>query len=350
MSAVAAIIAVLPASLFLAALVVLDSYKLVSLRSLLRALGFGAAAAGATVLLHGWLLGVLPLPVQTFSRFVAPVTEESIKALALLLVLRRGRAGFLVDAAILGCAVGTGFALVENVEYLFALPDRTLALWFVRGFGTAILHGLTTALVAITTKAFADRGVTPALALVPGWVTAVVLHMTFNNALVAPFLAALVLVTALPIAVMVVFTWSERTTRQWMGAGLDVDVELLKLVTSDEFGQSRLGEYLTRLQARFPGPVVADMFCLLRLQLELSIRARGMLMAREAGLDLPADDELRDHLAELAYLERSIGRTGLLALRPLQGVGQRDRWHRFLLQQAGNRRARRPGGQRATSR
>jgi hypothetical protein len=51
------------------------------------------------------------------------------------------------------------------------------------------------------------------------------------------------------------------------------------------------------------------------------------------------DDDLHASLAELAYLRRSIGPTGLLALKPLQVTSHRDDWHRFMLSQA-NVRAR----------
>ena len=119
-----------------------------------------------------------------------------------------------------------------------------------------------------------------------------------------------------------------------MSAGLDLDVELLRLVLSDDFGQTRLGAYLHELRSRFPGPVVADMFCLMRLELELGIRAKGMLMAREAGLDVPIDDDLRAGLAEVRYLEKAIGPTGLAALIPLQVSSDRDAWHKFLLREA----------------
>ncbi len=77
------------------------------------------------------------------------------------------------------------------------------------------------------------------------------------------------------------------------------------------------------------------MFCLLQLDLELSIRAKGMLMAREAGLEMPVDDAIRARLDERAYLHKTIGPTGLLALRPLQVTSDRDDWHRYLLEEAG---------------
>lgn len=331
-----AAIALLPVSTFLLTLVLVDSFKLVSTPTLARALVAGALAALAATWLHTWLFGITGLRIETFSRYVAPVTEETLKALFIVYALRRRQIGFLVDAAIIGFAIGAGFAMVENVEYLRALTSRNIWLWVVRGFGTAVLHATTTAIIAITAKALADRSPERGLStLAPGWVAAVVLHSAFNHTTVSPLLSAVLMMLVLPPIVLAVFQRSEAVTREWVGAGLDLDVELLQLVKSSHFGTTRLGRYLDELKSRFAGPVVADMFCLLQLDLELSIRARGMLMAREEGLDLPADDTLRAQLAERAYLEKSIGPTGLLALRPLQVTSGRDEWHQFLLRQSG---------------
>ena len=62
---------------------------------------------------------------------------------------------------------------------------------------------------------------------------------------------------------------------EWVVAGLDSDVELLQLVASDAFGFTRFGQYLRRLREQFAPAVVMDMFCLLRLQLELSVQGQG---------------------------------------------------------------------------
>mgnify|MGYP000417393272 CR=1 FL=1 len=48
-----------------------------------------------------------------------------------------------------GFAVGAGFAVFENLFYLMQAEHRSLLVWFVRGFGTAIMHGGTTATVVI---------------------------------------------------------------------------------------------------------------------------------------------------------------------------------------------------------
>lgn len=334
----AVIVALLPVLAFLLILRIGDSFKLVSRRALVRALGSGAAAALVALALHTWLFDRTGLDTRTFARNIAPFTEETLKALCVLYPLRRRQIGFLVDAAIIGFAVGAGFAVVENIDYLHRLTDQRIWVWVARGFGTAIMHAAATAIVAMAAKSLSDQYPTRrALAILPGWAVAIGLHATFNRALVSPLLAAAFLLFVVPLVVIWVFEHSERKTSEWVGHGMDLDVEILALTRSSHFGSTRLGRYLAELTARFPGPVVADMFCLLQIELELGIRAKGMLMAREAGLAVPVDDELRARLAERAYLHRAIGPTGLLALGPLQVTTHRDDWHRYLLEQAGGR-------------
>ena len=48
-----------------------------------------------------------------------------------------------------GFAVGTGFAFVENLYYLYTFPEANIGTWIVRGFGTAMMHGGTTAVFAM---------------------------------------------------------------------------------------------------------------------------------------------------------------------------------------------------------
>jgi RsiW-degrading membrane proteinase PrsW (M82 family) len=332
----AVVVAVLPVTAFLLMLLLFDSFKLVPRVVLIRALALGGGAALVTLVLHAWLTQLTGLDARSFARLVAPVTEETLKALCLLYPLRRGQLGFLVDGAIVGFGVGTGFALVENIEYLQRLADTRIWVWVARGFGAALVHASAAAIMAVLGKALLDRY--PArgtLVLLPGWALAVALHATYNRALVSPVLAAAVLVLVVPLVVLAVFDRSERLTREWIGDGLDLDVELLALIRSAHFGTTRLGRYLATLTARFPGPVVADMFCLLQVELELGIRAKGMLMAREAGLEVAIDEDVRAALAEREYLQRAIGPTGMLALRPLQVTSRRDDWHRYLLHHAG---------------
>lgn len=333
-------VALLPVLLFLGLLVLLDSFKLVSLRLVLGALLAGALAALIGAQLNGWLSDAVSRSPGVVARYVAPPVEEALKALWVVALLRRGRIGFLVDAAILGFAVGAGFALVENVEYLRALGAQGLGLWLVRGLGTAILHGATSAIFAILAKGLVERDPERLLAaLLPGYLVAVVIHSAYNHHLLPPVLSAGVLLLGLPLLVIFVFEHSERLTRTWLGVGLDSDLELVESITSGRALETRVGDYLRSLKQHFPGETVADMLCLLRIQAELSIRAKGLLLAREAGLEPPVGDDVRERLTELRYLERTIGRTGLLAMKPLERRDARALWQVFLLEDA-----RRAGG------
>src|SRR5882672_4912705 len=172
-----ALVGLLPVLCFLAVLLYLDSYKLVNLRTVIAVVGCGIIAAGAAYLVNGLLLFNIAIDVTSFSRYVAPITEELLKAAVIVALIRAHRIGFLVDAAIFGFAVGTGFAMTVNLHYLQLYPDAQMGTWNVRGFGTAIMHGGATAIFAVMGLAILERAGRARLeAFLPGLVFAVLLH------------------------------------------------------------------------------------------------------------------------------------------------------------------------------
>ena len=74
-----------------------------------------------------------------------------------IFLFRTNRIGFLVDSAILGFAVGAGFGVVENFYYLYMASDAHIAVWVVRGFGTAIMHGGVMALFGVLAQTLTER-------------------------------------------------------------------------------------------------------------------------------------------------------------------------------------------------
>ena len=327
------LVSLAPVLLFLVALFTLDSFRLIALRRVLRLLVAGAAVAAACLVIAVLVLRRDLVEVTFYSRYLAPVIEELGKALPVLIAIRRKRVGFMVDAAIVGFATGAGFAATENIYFLVRLDNPNLLLWFVRGVGTAVMHGSTTAIVGIVSQAMVtllrhER----MMAFAPGLAVAVVAHSAFNHLTLSPLVSAAVVIVAFSALVAVVFDRSEKLLRQWLEVGLGTDMELLEMLRSGELRATRIGTYLRSLTDRFPGEVLADMFCYLLVMVELSIKAKVALLARETGLDLPADPEIRDRLTELRFLERSIGTTGRLALAPFLHVSSRDLWQLSLLE------------------
>jgi RsiW-degrading membrane proteinase PrsW (M82 family) len=326
------LIGLLPVLAFVVALVLLDSYKLVRPRRVVRMLVAGGIAALISLAIHWTLTEAAGLSRDHLSRYVAPVVEELLKAIPVILAINRRRVGFLVDSAIVGFAVGAGFAAVENIQYLLALGDLDVVLWLVRGFGTALMHGSVTATMAVLSKVVVDRhGTVRPPVFLPGLAVAIVLHSAFNHFFISPNLTAVLMLTLLPAIFVGLFYFSELRTRDWLGVGFDSDQELLHLIHSGQVSSSRIGAYLEELTGRFPPTVVADILCLLRLRLELSIQAKGILLMRQSGFPVEPDPEVEEKFAELRYLEHSIGPTGLLALAPFFHFSDRDLWQHHML-------------------
>ncbi len=325
------VLAFLPVLLFLAGLVVMDSFKLAPPSAIARALAWGVAAALLCGLLYGRLAPVLPLSPASYSRFAAPIIEETAKAAFVVYLLRRRRIGFPVDAAQMGFAIGTGFAVVENYQYLIVLADASPALWVVRGLGTAMLHGAATAVFAMLAQAANSRREGRRAAFLLAGLLPIAIHAGFNSLPASPLAKTIVLLIALPLVVQWAFHRSERATREWFGEGLDIDLILHDTFASQALEYTRFGEYLKELRAHFPGHVVADMLCLLRVELELSIQAKGMMIARQAGAAMAPHPDARSAVDEIQHLRSAIGRTGLLALAPVNVSSYQDDWHRYLL-------------------
>jgi RsiW-degrading membrane proteinase PrsW (M82 family) len=327
-----ALLGLLPVCAFLAVLLWLDSYKLVSVRLVTAVIGSGCVAALLCYGLNSQGLRWLPLDFLSYTRYVAPFIEEACKALIVILLIRRNRIGFLVDAAILGFAVGAGFAILENLFYLQLLPDTRLGTWIVRGFGTAMMHGGATAIFAIVSHRLAGQKPTAGwLIYVPGFLIASFTHSVFNHFFFEPILNTLVVLVALPALLALVFQSSERSVASWLGSGFDSDTELLQLINSGEFSASKTGLYLHSLKEKFEGPVVADILCYLRLHVELSIRAKGLLMMRESGFMNKTGEETRAKLEEMRYLDQSIGTTGKMAIKPFIRMSREELWQFYML-------------------
>jgi RsiW-degrading membrane proteinase PrsW (M82 family) len=325
-------ISVFPVVVFLIALVFLDSYKLVSFRTVVMALLCGLGIAFVAWLINDSLIRALAWDDVHYKRYLGPLVEEALKASFIVYAIRAKRVGFMVDAAIVGFAVGAGFAIVENFYYAAECVGISLITCVLRGFGTAVMHGGATALVGIVAQSLSDRFVSvgPKVFL-PAIAIAYVIHSLFNHLVVAPELSVIGIVIIIPLVIVLAFRHSERNLRSWLGVGFDTDADMLDIITRGGISRTGIGRYLESFRETLPPTAVADMLCLLRLHAELSIQAKGVLLMREAGFETEPDPEIREKLVELEFLEKSVGKTGMRALAPFLHWRTRDLWQLHML-------------------
>jgi RsiW-degrading membrane proteinase PrsW (M82 family) len=330
--AIRILLGLLPVFVFLAVLILIDSFKLVRFRATVQAIVVGCAVAVICYLINATLAEALTITSGSYSRYIAPLVEELLKSVLLVFLVRTRRIGFMVDAAIFGFAVGAGFAFIENIYYLQALSHEPITTWVVRGFGTAVMHGATTAIFGILGRVLADRWGDRNLAtFLPGLAAAAVLHSTFNHFILPPVISTALVLVVFPTIVIIIFNRSERATQRWLGSGLDSELELLHLITSGRISESPVGMFLDNLRHRFPDDVVVDILCYMRLHLELALQAKGVLLLRQANLDYSIDPELKSQFDELRFLEGRIGLTGKLAIAPFLRTSSRDLWQIYML-------------------
>jgi len=320
-------LSILPVILFLLALELIDTYKLLALRRVLRSVAVGC---GVAIVCYGLNTAIYKLGMVSpalWARSGAPVIEEMAKALYVAWLLRSNRVGFMVDTAISGFAVGAGFAVLENLTYIPDLSAASLVTSAVRGLGTAMMHGGTTAIFGTIAANLTEiRNSRSPFVYLPGLTIGVIIHVLYNQPLLRPIASAVVILLTLPAGMAFIFWRSEAALEKWLGTKLDKDIDLLQMITSGTFSSSRAGSYLRSLESIFAPEVLGDMLCYVQLSLELSARAKGDLLRREMGFPVVPDPELPGQLRELTWLESRIGRAGKLALSPLIGQSRRDLW------------------------
>ncbi len=326
---------VLPVLAFLGALQFLDSFKLVRLNVILKMIVAGVAAALISYFINGTLINLLGLEFLTFARYVSPIVEELLKASILVYLIKTNRVGFLVDGAILGFAIGAGFAMAENFYYMAVGNSVNIGVWIVRGFGTAIMHGGVTAIFAIITLALIEkRQSSSANSYLPGLLLAIMIHSFFNHFFLTPIYSAIAVFALLPLLMYFVFEKSTASLHEWLELDFDADADLILQLNSGDFEETHVGRYLEELRQRFDGMIIVDMLCYLRLYTELSMRAKGAMMMRRHGMEMPHDETVEPKFEEMRYLEKNIGRTGLLAIQPFLEINPRDLWHLNALEES----------------
>ena len=317
-------VALSPAIVLLVLFERLDAFRLVITGSVRAYLGSGAALAALSYVSNGHVMDGLPIGFTDYTRYIAPLIEEPMKAAIVVALFALGRIGFKLDAAIAGFAIGAGFSIYENAYLVSVFPDASLGVWLVRGFGTAIMHGGATALFAVITHEFAEHRAHREGRLshlypwvfLPGLAVAVAVHSAFNHLPGNPMLAMLGALVLIPLTLLSVFAKGGATAHAWLEHDHEAHAEMLAAIRAGRFAETDDGRAIAAMATRFPPRIAADVGAWIELQLTLVLRAEEVLLAHERGERLEVGDAERAQFHRLDELGRELGRTVRHALQP----------------------------------
>ena len=323
-----------------------DAFKLVSLTDILLLLAAGAALAVGSYYANGGVMDEFPIGFSDYTRNIAPFIEESIKAALIILLFAFNRIGYLIDAAIAGFAIGSGFALAENAFFLHQFTGADMGVWMVRGFGTAIMHGGSTAIMSVLSlvlyaprlRVSAERFHFNPLLFLPGLIAAIAIHAAFNHFQDNATEAMAVVLLGVPLSLFAIFSMGETYAHRWLAHDREAHTRLLEDMRSGEFDKSEHGKALRALAARLDEAAAKDLVDYIRTNVELVVKADNTLLALEDHERVALGETVRTQLHHLHDLEKRLGRSLSMAVRQHLSFSRDDLWKLHELERDATRR------------
>lgn len=197
-------VSLLPVLAFLVILDRFDDHNLIRYYHIIPTIVMGGVLALVAYFINNNALYEFGFEYRTYTRFGAPLIEECLKGGFIIYLFATSRIGYSTDAAIRGFAIGAGFAVVENLFYLSQSPDLHLAVWIIRGFGTAVMHGGVTAIFGVMAAQLTEENHkhNPVL-FTPGLIVAATVHSIYNHFPGNPVLSAF----GSTLAIAVILAW-----------------------------------------------------------------------------------------------------------------------------------------------
>lgn len=328
------LVSLLPIIVYLFIVRSTDTFSLVTWKRI-----FCCLAWGAVVCLFVFAMSY----AIDFSDVSTPLVEELLKGLPLLLLVFRNRIAFLIEAVVMGVAVGCGFAFAENSLYLFFNDGISFADATVRGVATSIMHlGCTSINVSLAmllqhlltgnnaeNKPRGGR----LMALFPAFIALVVsggIHVAYNLLIVSAYIQILLLIIVFLCFFYFMGVIDEKIITRWLDSSLNEDITLLAAFRAGHIANTATGRYLKTIQERVSPETFFDIFMMLSLYWDLSIQAKSVLMLRESGLNIPLTPEQRkateEKLSEFLTLKKSIGIAAFALLAPVMKIRSFDAW------------------------
>ncbi|MBM3153503.1 MAG: PrsW family intramembrane metalloprotease [Chloroflexi bacterium] len=298
----------------------LDLYKTGAFRFVLLSFFTGSVAYFLAAQINP--LSLKWLDYTSMVRYLAPVVEEILKSLILLYLVRRSDFTCFIDGAIYGFAAGIGFAIFENIEYIFGSPGAALPTAASRVVSTNLMHAAATASIGIVLGQTRFRRFTGrAILSVTGVLISIILHMGFNNMVTrttSGWLLLYAVVVGGGAAGFVAFAIKRglKQEKLWIEKHLDaaerVDYTEVAAVT----GMEILDKKLAPLVEVFGADKAAKIEKLLLIQARLGIIKNNLEQTSVEEMRVELHNQITDLRKQMEHLRtKEIGNYAMLYLR-----------------------------------
>ena len=233
--------AVLPITGYLLLLWKLDKYDKEPLGNIVKHFLWGAIgsilfALAGSLLFSTFIRTLFQLTDTTTSVwemiFVAPLIEELMKGIFLILTVRSKNFDNITDGLVYGGAIGLGFGMTENFFYFFALGvdfQTWIGIVLLRSIFSAVMHCISTGTLGAT-FALAKFSRPPWKIALPiaGYFTAVIIHFLWNLAVSFPaaYIFGILFMLAAIVFFVVIFYLSLSYERQIIKKELEDEMEV----------------------------------------------------------------------------------------------------------------------------
>lgn len=334
MQIIAILIATIVPLLFLYLIYAMDLFKTGNFRYILVCFLAGAAAYFAAAQLNRaicltWFAHCAEatpygqMARNEVARYVAPASEEILKALILIYLVRKPNFTYFVDGAIYGFAAGIGFAVFENYEYILSNPGSGLGIAIGRVLSGNLMHAATSALVGVGLgMARFRRSLWPVMILVGGLLLGMLIHSTFNHISTNLYLGeTLRLVYAMALgfagAGLVAFFIQRGLTeeKKWIEEKLGLADRVTAQEASIVHRLNDLQEILGPLAQKFGDQKADQIENFLVIQARLGILRKTLDKLEDPKMRAGAEKQMEELRQQMDQARRAVGSYCMLYLR-----------------------------------
>lgn len=290
---------------------------------------WGLAAYALAYLLQSNLISMGLLTKEEVVRFSAPILEEILKGAILFYLIRRPDFTYFVDGAIYGFTVGIGFAIIENFEYVISNPSAALTLALMRVLSTNLIHAAASGLngIALGYSRF-ERSSSRRrqLTLLFGVITAVALHMAFNNLVSnrVPLLVAIALGVGGGFVIYLIIRQGLKDLRGWVEEQLkreDAAVTHTETVTTHEASVVQKLDTLDKVLEDFKivfgeqKTILAKEMIL--AQAQVGIYKKTAVKHQDEAMRKAANEKVRETREKMNEIRKKMGFNSMVYLRSM---------------------------------